>query len=436
MNKLASFWTSYIWRNFNTMLFLILILFNYTACGQNAITFDREKGGLQLSEGFSYVVVADSIGRARHIAVNENGDIYVALRSTRGSNGGITALRDTNGDGKADVIERFGESGGTGIGIHDGYLYFASDTTVLRYQLSNNEFVPTSAPETIVHGFMRQRQHAVKPFAFDDQGLIYVNVGAPSNACQETMRSPGSPGLDPCPQLERQAGIWRFQADKMNQTQQGDGHHFASGIRNSVALDWNPVSRKLYVVQHGRDQLEGLWEDLYTDTLSAELPSEEFFLVNDGSDFGWPYCYNDHFQGKKVLAPEYGGDGKKVGRCEQFEDPIVAFPGHWAPNDLLFYTGDLFPEKYKKGAFIAFHGSWNRAPLEQAGYNVVFVPFDGELPSGDWEVFADGFAGVDTILGPRDAKYRPMGLAQGPDGSLYISDSVVGRIWRVVYTGD
>jgi glucose/arabinose dehydrogenase len=111
----------------------------------------------------------------------------------------------------------------------------------------------------------------------------------------------------------------------------------------------------------------------------------------------------------------------------------MAFPGHLAPNDLLFYTGNMFPERYRNGAFIAFHGSWNRSPLEQKGYFVAFVPFVNGLPSGEMETFADGFAGVKVIKSPNDAVYRPMGLAQGPDGSIFVSDSEEGRIWRIIY---
>ena len=117
------------------------------------------------------------------------------------------------------------------------------------------------------------------------------------------------------------------------------------------------------------------------------------------------------------------------------DQPIFAFPGHWAPNALLFYTGDQFPARYKNGAFIAFHGSWNRAPEKQKGYKVVFVPFLKGKPSGAYEVFADGFMGADEIASPGEAKYRPCGLAQGPDGSLYISDSVKGNIWKIKYKG-
>jgi glucose/arabinose dehydrogenase len=189
----------------------------------------------------------------------------------------------------------------------------------------------------------------------------------------------------------------------------------------------------LYAVQHGRDQLNTLWPELYTAEQNAELPAEEFFLVREGSDFGWPYCYYDQFQNKKVLAPEYGGDGKETGRCETCEDPILAFPGHWAPNDLIFYTASEFPSRYRDGAFIAFHGSWNRAPLPQQGYKVVFVAFNGSLPAGGYEVFADGFTEQDTLETPGDAAARPMGLAVGPDGDLFVTDSVKGKIWKISY---
>jgi mono/diheme cytochrome c family protein len=179
-----------------------------------------------------------------------------------------------------------------------------------------------------------------------------------------------------------------------------------------------------------------LWPDKFTRWQSALLPGEEFQRVTDGADFGWPYCYYDQMKKKKLLAPEYGGDGNRIGRCVEKDQPVMAFPGHWAPNDLFFYTGDQFPEHYKNGAFIAFHGSTNRSPYPQAGYFVCFVPFKNGLPEGDWEVFADGFAGDDPIESAGDAVYRPMGLAMGPDGSLFVSDSKKGKIWRISFKGE
>lgn len=283
-------------------------------------------------------------------------------------------------------------------------------------------------------GLLKGNQHASKSLALDNSGNIYVNIGAPSNSCQIQDRTPGSLGQTPCPILQNAGGIWQFKANQTNQTQ-SQGTRYATGLRNVVGLDWNSESRDLYVMQHGRDQLAFLFPQLFTNEQSAELPAEEFFRVQQGKDFGWPYCYYDHMQGKKVLAPEYGGDGKTEGECGTKEKPILAFPGHWAPNALLFYSGNHFPARYKNGAFIAFHGSWNRAPLRQGGYFVAFVPMKDGIPSGDWEIFAEGFPGVDVITEPDQAKYRPMGLAQGPDGSLYISDSKEGRIWRIVYKG-
>jgi glucose/arabinose dehydrogenase len=201
-----------------------------------------------------------------------------------------------------------------------------------------------------------------------------------------------------------------------------------------VGLDWNTTTNTLFALQHGRDQLS-LWSDNFDNDKSANLPAEEMFEVKKGSNFGWPYCYYDPEQNKKMLAPEYGGDGKQQGRCANVDQPILAFPAHMAPNGLLFYTGSQFPERYKNGAFIAFHGSWNRAPLPQKGYFVVFVPFKDGKPSGQWEIFADGFAGKDVINSPNDAEYRPCGLAQGPDGSLFVSDDAKGTIWKIVYKG-
>jgi glucose/arabinose dehydrogenase len=133
-----------------------------------------------------------------------------------------------------------------------------------------------------------------------------------------------------------------------------------------------------------------------------------------------------------MQGPEYGGNGKMPAKGNYLK-PAAAYPGHMAPNGLLFYTGSMFPAKYRNGAFIAFHGSWNRAPEPQAGYFVVFQPFKDGQPSGQWEVFADNFAGSAAKTASGRADHRPCGLAQGPDGSLYVSDDSKGTIYRIVY---
>ncbi len=420
-------------------LFVLLLILLVFSCGQKdnsstgKLVPDDDSGGLTLPEGFGALVVAKETGRGRHLVVNENGDIYVSLRD-HDENKGIACLRDTTGDGKADIIEYAGEHTGTGIKLHNGYLYFGSDTAIVRYPMSQGQLTPGNDWEIIARGFPTEKQHESKPMEFDGQGNMYVTVGAPANACMEQMRTKGSPGMDPCPILEYAGGIWKFKDDLENQDHMADGERYATGIRHAVANSWNSQVNELYVVQHGRDQLHQFFPDLYTTEENAELPAEEFFLVTEGADFGWPYCYYDQFQEKKVLAPEYGGDGEVQDRCENKTDPIMAFPGHIAPNDLLFYTGDMFPEKYKNGAFIAFHGSWNRAPEPQSGFFVAFVPFDGKYPSGEWEIFADGFAGVDTVENTGDAEYRPCGLAQGPDGSLFVIESNQGKIWQIIFS--
>lgn len=400
------------------------------APGANSGLIDND---LKLQAGFSAVTVIDSLGRNRHLVVNSNGDIYVKLARLKDGKGIVILRESTNG--KTKEVKSFANYGGTGIAFKDGYLYSSSDTVIYRYKLNQQgEVVAPDAPEVIVRGLVAGRSHATKSIALDNAGNIYVNIGAPSNACQFEDRAKGSKGKDPCPILDSAAGIWQFRADKLNQSY-AEGVRYATGTRNIVGLDWNNAVNELYAMQHGRDNFYQNWPELYDSVESAELPAEEFLLVKKGSNFGWPYCYYDQLQKKKVLAPEYGGDKKTQGRCEGMDTPIVGFPGHWAPNALLFYTGQMFPEKYRNGAFIAFHGSWNRAPLKQRGYQVIFVPMKDGKPAGDWEVFADGFIGAAEIAAPRDAQFRPCGLAQGKDGSLYISDSVKGKIWKVIYNG-
>lgn len=395
---------------------------------------DPDNGGLTLPEGFCAFVIIDSLGYARHLTIDEEGDVYVAMRARGEDPGGVAALRDTSGDGRMDVVERFGNYQGTGIELHDGYLYFGARDALLRFALQPGELAPAAAPEMMITDFPEQRAHASKTFAFDNTGNLYINVGAPSNVCREPGDS--NMGIDPCPQLEQQAAIWRFSAVRANQNFATDGYKYATGIRNALGIAWHAKSSALYATQHGRDMLYTLWGDYYTEAQSADLPAEEFFRVREGGNLGWPYCYYDQFQEKRVRAPEYGGDGQSEEGCTSYDAPAVTFPGHYGPNDLIILQGEHFPAKYAGGALVAFHGSWNRSDARgQQGYQVAFIPADGDAFSSNTEVFADGFIGAGFIKSPGDAAHRPTGLAQGPDGSLYISDSVRGKIWRVMYRG-
>ncbi|NWG46847.1 MAG: PQQ-dependent sugar dehydrogenase [Alphaproteobacteria bacterium] len=385
---------------------------------------------ITVPDGFTIGVFHEGVGPARQIAAGPDGTLYVKLRGA-----GLVALRDADGDGRAEGMERFGDMAGTGVGVHAGWLYASSDTAVYRWALPEAGGAPEGAPQTVIEGFPDQRQHAAKAFAFTPEGRIIVNVGAPSNACQQTMRTPGSPGLLPCPQLERQAGLWAFPADA-DGLQQMAGERIATGTRNVLALATHPATGVVHFVQHGRDQLDTLWPDHYDAEDNAELPAEEMHRLDPGTDYGWPYTYWDGRAGVRRIAPEYGGDGEKTAPAGKYPDPQVAFPAHWAPNQMAFYDAEAFPERYRGGAFVAFHGSWNRAPKPQAGYLVAFVPFADGVPAGGYERFADGFAGAADIARPNQADHRAMGVAVGPDGALYISDSREGRIWRVTWTGE
>lgn len=429
--------------------FCLAVVAVCTQCGssekQKALPpADSDNGKLTLPGGFEALVVVDSIGRARHLAVNDNGDIYVKLRAVT-PKGGNVALRDVDGDGKADSIKYFGKYAdpgayGTGMRIYNGYIYYSTTGEVYRSKLMPGQLLPDTTEELVVVDDYRSRpygtEHIAKALAFDRKGHLYVSFGAPGDCCQVENRVPNSPGQNPCPQLAIHGGVWQFDANKLNQTQQ-DGKRYATGIRSIVGMDWNDVDDNLYAMQHGRDDLARTWSKYYRPWHNALLPSEEFFRVTEGMHGGWPYYYYDQLQGKKLLNPEYGGgDGKRADGVDSVSLPVIGFPGHFAPNAVLFYKGDQFPARYKNGAFIAFHGSTIRAPYPQGGYFIAFAPFKNGKATGEWEVFADGFAQLDTIVTTPDAKARPVGLAEGPDGSIYISESVRGKIWRIMYKGD
>lgn len=396
-------------------------------------TPDPDDGGLKLPDGFHALVVADKLGPLRFLTVAPNGDVYVRHNN-------ILALHDGKGDGHFDVVQSFGVDGGTGQGatgitFHGDWLYYSNRNTVHRYKMTPGQMVPSGDPETIVKDLPDSGGHEAKSITFDPDGNMYIEVGSPLNVYSDHDRDLGAKGKDATEFMKTYGGIWRFKADVPNQTQK-DGYRFATGSRHTISIAMNPVSKVLFGVMMGRDQLNTVDPADYTAEDNAENPAEEMHVIKDGADFGWPYTYYDPMKKARMIAPEFGGDNKKQAEAGKYDDPVVAFPAHWAPLQMTFYTGTQFPEKYRNGAFVAFHGSWNRAPLPQGGYNIAFAPFDSEgMPLGTYEVFADNFAGVPVIHSPHEAKYRPSGVAEGPDGSLYVCDSDKGRIWRIIYTG-
>ena len=408
------------------------------ACPQN-------DSGLRLPPGFCATVFADGIGHSRDLVVAPNGVVYVNTWSGRyygndkpHAGGFLVALQDTTGAGKADVNQRFGETvrsggaGGTGIGLYKDGLFAEINDKIVRYPLSAGSIVPQAPAVPIVTGLPLGGDHPMHPFAIDSDGSLYIDVGTATNTCQAQNRTPQSRGIDPCTELETRGGTWRYDANKTGQVF-SPAERFATGIRNGEGFAITAAGL-IFATMHGRDQLHANWPQFYKPEEEATQPAEELLLLRRGEDYGWPECYYDAIQGKLVLAPEYGGDGgKKVGPCATKRAPIAAFPAHWAPNSMALYDKPQFPAHYRNGVFIAFHGSWDRAPYPQAGYNVVFQALSGDHASGQCEIFADGFAG--GTKSPGEAQHRPSGLAVGPDGSLFISDDIRGRIYRVVYRG-
>jgi glucose/arabinose dehydrogenase len=382
---------------------------------QPRLACDPDNGGLTLPKGFCATVFA-SVSGVRHIAVAPNGDVFAA-----GFRSGVIALRDRKGTGHADTTATFGAGPGTGIAIGPDAIYFAPNDRVIRFSWKPGSLMPSDQGTVIVSGMPGDGNHGAKTLALTRDGFIFVDHGSSSNSCQLVDRNPTSAGKQPCPELPIRAGTWRYSASKPNQTP-ADGERWTTGVRNGMAIAVEPTTGVLWGATHGRDDLRGALG--FSDADNAEKPAEEFGLFAKGADYGWPYCYYDPIAHKKVQAPEYGGDGVKQGDCASKTQPVIAFPGHWAPMQLAFVPAkNSFGPEYAAGAFLAFHGSWNRAPLPQAGFRVVFIPFANGKAVGTYTTFADGTAGSIKIGG----------VAMAPDGSaLYIASDPAGKIWRVV----
>jgi len=275
---------------FRQRIIIGLLFLSAAACNSKMkeLKADPDNGGLFLPDQFEALVVVDSIGPARHIAVNENGDIYVKLTFNEKMNGrgGTVGLRDTDGDGKADSVAYFGDyvdvgSSAVGMTIHGGYLYTSTVTQVLRTKLTPGKLIPENKTDimlTDLDSNVARNWHTTKPVAFDKKGNMYIPFGTPTDAGQDLKKygpvgKPGGAGLDPVPDLENHGGIWRFDAKRINQVQK-DGVRISTGIRSVVGMQWNNQDDHLYAVVNGIDNFHTMYPKLFSSWQAAVFPAE------------------------------------------------------------------------------------------------------------------------------------------------------------------
>jgi len=357
-----------------------------------SVIVDRpEPPPFRLPPGFGVELFADDLAHPRWMVVAENGDVLLAEpRANR-----ITLLRDADGDGRAEFMEEFADGFDRphGLAIHDGHLYVADVDGVWRlpYTPGDTEAVEDPSQITADDAFGSVGGHWTRNIVFAPDGSrFYVAIG-----------SMGNIKVEPSPH----ATVQSFAADGSDQ------RDFATGLRNPVGIAFYPGTDDLYVTVNERD---GLGDDLVPDYLTR---------IQRGDFLGWPYAYIGDNPQPNLAAP--------LGLIKSTRVPDVLFRSHSAPLGLVFYDADQFPPDYRGDAFVALHGSWNRA--EPTGYMVVRVPFEDGRPLGWYESFLTGFwiGGTDgaEIFG------RPAGLAIAQDGSLLIADDAGDAVWRVFYRG-
>lgn len=352
---------------------------------------EERLGQLRLPHGFSVSVFAEGLQKPRMLAVAEDGAVYV----TRREPGDVWLLRDLDGDGQADEQRQLFEHKDLhGIALHGDAAFLASSTSILKAEL--DEDGGFARVRTLVDDLPAAGQHNNRTIAVGPDEKLYVSVGSTCNACAET--------------TEESATL--LQLDLHGKQR----HIFAQGLRNTIGFGWNPRDGALWGMDHGID-----W-------LGDDAQREELNRIEEGQQYGWPYVFED---GKANLSIEPPKAMTFEQWAERSKAPVLTYTAHSAPMQLAFYQGDQFPERYRDGAFLALHGSWNRRP--PSGYEVVFIRFDGAGQPVAFEPFLSGFL---TEEGDSSALFgRPCGVAVAHDGSLLVSDDANGMIYRVHYTG-
>ena len=355
---------------------------------------DPNLGKLQLPPGFKANLFADGLANARWLQMAPNGDVFLAEAQVQGDNGRITILRDTNGDGRADVKETFAEGFQRphGMAFANGKFYVADALGVYSFPYKDGD-LKASGPKTQVTeqgAFGKLGGHWTRNLAANSKGEVFVAIG--SNGNINDMDDPW------------RAAVSKVVGNKLVQ--------YGTGLRNPVGITFYPGTDDLYVVVNERD---GEGDELVPDYLTR---------VQQGDFYGWPYAYLGQHEEPSLK-------GKRPDLVAKAKVPDVLFRSHSAPLGLLFYTGTQFPAQYRGGAFVAHHGSWNAS--NPRGYKIVYVPFQNGRPAGGYNNFALGF--WTTGNAPAGVMGRPVGLAQAKDGSLLVADDVGNTVWRISYSG-
>jgi len=357
---------------------------------------------LRVPPGFRVDVWASGLGHPRMIEVADDGTVYV----TRRDEGDVLALRDSNGDGRADQRSVFAAKlpNVHGVALHNGWLYLASSTTVWRTPRD------VAAPQAIVTGLPDGGQHGNRMVRFGPDGMMYVSVGSSCNDCAEQN------------QLER-ATMIRYTSDGRQR------EIIANGLRNTIGYDWNPATGALWGMDHG------------SDFRGDRTPPEELNRIEAGKNYGWPICFAERRVDEMTNSPPERmalkpGQAEPIGTplsreeyCAQTAPSVLTTQAHAAPMAMRFYVGQRFPQQLRNDAFVALHGSWNRD--DPAGYKVVRVQFDRSGEPRGFDDFVTGF------IDERDAVVygRPVGIAFTTDGAMLVTDDLNGAIYRIAYAG-
>jgi glucose/arabinose dehydrogenase len=353
------------------------------AFGSHVVGGQPAVSELHAPAGFRVTVFATGLAGPRFLTFGPDGTLYQTERSS----GDVVALTDPGRTGTATgrVVVASGMNDPTSVIWHDGAIYVGEQTQVTRWTVGADHRATDRT--VIVRDLPAGGQHVTRTVLIGADGMLYVSIGSTCNDCVEA---------DP-----HRAAVWQYATDGSG------GRLYARGLRNAVGLAANPVNGAIWATDMGRD------------LLGDDTPPETIYSLVDGGNYGWPVCHAGD-----IIDPDLGHQGD----CDGVQQPLVKMQAHSAPLGLVFATAAPFPPAYR-GLFVAFHGSWNRTV--PTGYKVVFLPLDarGQI-AGPPRDFLTGF-----LKDSDDASGRPVGLAIGPDGALYVSDDKAGVVYRVAYVG-